>query len=150
MIQIEIAESADLIQNSVGCAFDWEKQVETDLSARLMTPFVKLQLSVLISIEKEDGDFRVMCPFLNMTTYGKSQRTAVENLKEEIEFLFFARESLDGLVALLDKRSSETKEPPIKKDVVQVDSLKVDLPATMPPDVQRRLADASHYPLQSQ
>ena len=111
---------------------------------------MKPQLSVFISIEKEDGDFRVTCPALNMTTYGKSQRTAVENLKEEIEFLFFARDSVDGLVALIDKRSSETKEPPIKKDVVQVDSLKVDLPATMPPDVLRRLADASHYPLQSQ
>lgn len=108
-----------------------------------MTPLVKINISVLVGSFAEDGGYRVLCPFLNVTTYGNTEAKALTNLKEEINFLFESCESVETLVAVVDARKSKCKDPLFDKDYVHVETLYLDLPSNVPPELLQRFADAA-------
>jgi len=110
-----------------------------------MQPLVKIQISVLAAIKREDGVYCVQCPYLNVVTHGNSERQALENLKEEIEFLFSSCESVATLVAVMDQRTSNFGAPIAEKDLVRIETTYVELPADVPPELLKRFADAARH-----
>ena len=108
-----------------------------------MNPLVKISLSLLVAIKQEDGVFLAKCPFLNIVTEGASEDNALNNLKEEINFFFASCCKNDSLVAAMDYRTAVPREPFSPDDFVKVEPTYVEVPADIPPEVLRRIADAA-------
>ena len=108
-----------------------------------MSPLVTIKIGVLIGATREDRDYRVFCPFLNVTSYGPTKKKAILNLKEEIDFLFDSCGSVETLAAVVDARKSRCTDPQFKKDFVKVETSYIDLPPNVPPKLLERFADAA-------
>lgn len=112
-----------------------------------MDPLVKITVSLLISVKKEEtGNFVVKCPLLNIVTQGSSKRNAVENLKEEIGFLFSSCVSDNSLIAVMDERTAHRTKPFARGEFVKIETAYIDLPAGVPPELLSRFADAAKHP----
>lgn len=109
-----------------------------------MNPLVKFTVSLLVATKKEEeGVFLAKCPFLNIVTQGPTERKAVENLKEEINFFFSSCCENNSLAAAMDHRTAVPREPYSTDNFVKVETTYVDVPDNIPPEVLRRIADAA-------
>jgi predicted RNase H-like HicB family nuclease len=111
-----------------------------------MTPLVKItgiKTNLLVAISKRDGFVIADCPFLNVISSADTEEKALSNLKEEIDFLFRVCAETDCLPALLDKRTARAREPSSPGEFVQVETVVIDIPSGIPPELLKRFADAT-------
>ena len=108
-----------------------------------MQPQIGIAVSILVAVKEKNGIYLANCPFLNVISQGASKEAAIEQLRKEIAFLFATCVANGTLEAVLDKRTSERREPSSAEDFAIVERAYVDLPPEIPPELLRRFHDAA-------